>query len=42
MKTVKFEYKPDPISLIKQQLHVIDKFDKIIKSGKHKMIRLEK
>lgn len=42
IKTVKFEAKPDPVSLIKQQIHVIEKFDKIFKTDKNKMIRLEK
>jgi hypothetical protein len=42
IKTVKFEAKPDPVALIKQQIHVTQKFDKIFKTYKSKMIRLEK
>lgn len=42
IKTVKFEAKPDPVALIKQQIHVTQKFEKIFKTHKSKMIKLEK
>jgi hypothetical protein len=42
IKTVKFEEKPDPVNLIKQQQHVTKNFEKIFKATRNKMIYLEK